>query len=334
VDGVYRIIFNLFVVEKIFKGVYFLLRDVNKTLPAKNRIKDIKSFYGDEFSEKILCYKVIESIYPDKCIRFSGKELADMKIDAAPDYYVRKGKSILLFESKDFLIAADKKMSFDFNVYEEEFGRVLDYEELPDGKIKPKAVVQLINSIRRILKRKFSADNDYHYKDVFIYPVLLTHDHQYDTPGFNELIDFWFQDALLELAEERLFIHHVKPLSVVNIDSLIYNQVGLSNDIPFHEMLNLYHNNKKIEKEKRKNFKSQTEYDQYFEEYKQMRISKSVPFSTYIDKYFHNQGLWKQPPLMELVAPALFKEEYDERKSKQNSCDKDINHTNSKNVST
>lgn len=314
-DGVYRIIFNLFVVEKIFKGVYFLLRDVNKTLPAASRIKEIKSFYGDEFSEKILCYKVMESIYPDKCIRYSGKELADMKIDAAPDFYVRKGKNIVLIESKDFLIAADKKMSFDFNVYEEEFGRVLDFEELPDGKIKPKAVVQLINSIRRILKKEFTADTDYHYKNVFIYPVLLTHDHQYDTPGFNELIDFWFQDALLELAEEGLFIHHVKPLSVVNIDSLIYNQVGLSNGIPLHEILSLYHENKKVEKQKKKNFKSQAEYDQYLEEYKQMRMSKLIPFSMFIDKYFHKQELWKLPPLLELVAPALFKEEYEAKEA-------------------
>lgn len=313
-DGVYRIIFNLFVVEKIFKGVYFLLRDVNKTLPSASQIKEIKSFYGDEFSEKILCYKVMESIYPDKCIRFTGKQLADMKIDAAPDYYVRKGKNILLVESKDFLIAADKKMSFDFNVYEEEFGRVLDFELLPDGKIKPKAVTQLINCIRRILKKEFTADIDYRYKDVFIYPVLLTHDHQYNTPGFNELIDFWFQNALLDLAEERLFIHHVKPLSVVNIDSLIYNQVGLSYDIPLHEMLNLYHKNKKLKKQKKRNFKSQDEYNQYHEEFNQMRMSKLVPFSMYIDKYFHKQGLRNLPPLMELVTPALFKEVHDETK--------------------
>lgn len=317
-EGVYRIIFNLFVVEKIFKGVYFLLRDVNKTLPAASRIKEIKSFYGDEFSEKILCYKVMESIYPDKCIRFSGKELSNMKIDAAPDYYVRKGKNIMLVESKDFLIAADKKMSFDFNVYEEEFGRVLDYEELPDGKIKPKAVMQLINSIRRILKKEFSADTDYHYKEIFIYPVLLIHDHQYDTPGFNELIDFWFQDALIELAEEGLFIHHVKPLSVVNIDSLIYNQVGLTNDISLNEILNLYQENKKVEKQKKNNFKSQKEYERYLEEYKQMRMSKLIPFSMFIDRFFHKQGLWKLPPLLELVAPALFKEEYQDKKGNLN----------------
>ena len=312
-EGVYRIIFNLFVVEKIFKGVYFLLRDVNKTLPKAQRIKEIRSFYGDEFSEKILCYNVMERIYPDKCIRFSGKELVDMKINAAPDFYVRKGKNILLVESKDFLIAADKKMSFDFNVYEEEFGRVLDYEDLPDGGIKRKAVMQLINSVRRLLKKEFIADADYHYKDVFIYPILLTHDLQYDTPGFNELIDFWFQDALLELADEGLFIHHVKPLSVVNIDSLIYHQDALANGTPLHKMLNLYHENKKIERQKKRNFKSQEEYDLYLEELIQMRMTKLIPFSVFIDKYFHKHGLWKRPPILDLVAPALFKEELEEK---------------------
>jgi hypothetical protein len=319
-DGLYRIIFNLFVVEKIFKGVYFLLKDILDKMPEEERklikISNLRSFYGDEFSEKILCYKVMESIYPDKCIRFSGKELADTKIDAAPDYYVRKGKNILLVESKDFLIAADKKMSFDFNVYEQEFGRVLDYEDLPDGKRKPKAIMQLTNSIRRILKNEFAADKAYHYKEVFIYPVLMTHDHQYDTPGFNELIDFWFQDALLELEEEGLFIHHIKPLSVVNIDSLTFHQVGLSNGISLHEMLNLYQDNKKVFKEKKKSFKSQKEYDKYLEDYKQMRMSKLIPFSMFIDNYFHKQNLWKLPPLLEMVEPALFKEEYEIKETK------------------
>lgn len=119
-----------------------------------------------------------------------------------------------------------------------------------------------------------------------------------------------------ELAEEGLFIHYIKPISVINIDSLIYNQVGLSNYIPLHEMLNLYHANKKVDKQKKKNFKSQAEYDQYIEEYKQMRMSKLIPFPIFIDKYFHKQGLWKLPPLLELVAPALFKEEYDEKQNR------------------
>lgn len=306
-DGVYRIIFNLFVVEKIFKGIYFLLRDVNKNLPTDKRIKDIRSFYGEEFSEKVLCYKVIESIYSYSCIRFSGQELKDKKIEAAPDYYVRKGKHILLIESKDFLIPADKKMSFDYNVYEEEFARVLDYEELHNGKIKAKAISQLINNIRKILKNDFAADVNYHYKKVFIYPVLLTHDRQYDTPGFHELLNLWFQEALQELADEGLFVYHVKPLSVVNIDSLIYHQVGLANKICLHEVLDIYHQNKKIEKQKKIKFKSREEYERYMNELDKKLISKFAPFSMFIDKYFKEKRIGQLPPILELVTPALFK---------------------------
>jgi hypothetical protein len=35
----------------------------------------------------------------------------------------------------------------------------------------------------------------------------------------------------------------------------------------------------------------------------------------FIDKYFHKEGLWKLPPLLELVAPALFKEEYEAKEA-------------------
>jgi len=251
----------------------------------------------------------MESIYSNSCIRFSGQDLADRNIVAAPDYYIRKGNNILIVESKDFLIAAEKKMSFNFNVYEEEFGKSLDFEQIPNGKIKPKAVLQLVNNIRRILKTEFHADTDYHYKNVFIYPVLLTHDHQYDTSGFNELINFWFQDELSILADEGLFIHQVKPLSVVNIDSIIYNQVVLANDISLHKILNKYHESKIFEKwenwEKR-NFKSKSEYDNCFENYKSMRMTKLIPFSMFIDNYIHDHFSWKQPPLIDILAPVLF----------------------------
>jgi hypothetical protein len=44
-------------------------------------------------------------------------------------------------------------------------------------------------------------------------------------------------------------------------------------------------------------------------------MSKLIPFSIFIDKYFHKQNLWKMPPLLELVAPALFKEEYEAKEA-------------------
>lgn len=301
-DGVYRIIFNLFVVEKIFKGVYFLLRDVNDNLPKEHKIKDIKSFYGDEFSEKVLMYNILDPMYPGKCIRYSGKELSDRKMDGAPDYYIRKGKNILLFESKDFLIKAEYKASFDFNIYEKEFQRVLYYEELPNGHIKNKAVMQLINSVRNLLKNEFEADTDYFYKDVFIYPILLTHDLQYDTFGFNKLIDYWFQEELQGLKDEGLFIHHVKPLTVINIDSLIYHHEGLIENITLNDLINAYHAHV-LFKPKMK-FKTEEEVMEFL-------MSKYIPFSQFINRYFNSKGINKIPTILNIVSPALFGKKFE-----------------------
>lgn len=299
-NGVYRIIFNLFVVEKIFKGVYFLLKNINDTLPINHKIPNLKGIYCYMFSEQILLYRIMEIIYPNKCLKYTGKELSDMGIDSAPDYYIRKGKSILLFESKDFLIRADLKGTFDFNIYDEEFGKRLYYETLPNGKEKPGAVMQLIKFIRTILKNAFPADKDYYYKDVFIYPILITHDNQYDTPGFNDIINNWFQDELELLAEEGFYIYRIKPLTVVNIDSLIFHQIALSESHPLHLILDAYHESNKIKLGKK--YKNSEEAISDY-------LGKRIPFALFIHRYFHKLGIKELPPIMDAVRPTLFKED-------------------------
>ena len=239
-EGVYRIIFHLFVVEKIFKGLYFQFRDINEQLPKEEKVSELKSFWGYEFSEKILTYIVLESIYSkESCTSFCGKELSDMKIYAAPDYYIRKGKNILIFESKDFLIPKKAKDSFDFNIYESEFKKKLYLEKIK-GEEAPKAVIQLIRFIKKLLKKEFPADQDYHYREVNIYPVLLTHDNQYDVNGFNAIINSWFLEELeLLKTENKLFINRVKPLVVINIDTLIYHKSALQEN-KLHDIINEY----------------------------------------------------------------------------------------------
>jgi len=36
--------------------------------------------------------------------------------------------------------------------------------------------MQLIGNIKRILKKDFTPDTDYFYKEVFIYPIVVVHD--------------------------------------------------------------------------------------------------------------------------------------------------------------
>ncbi len=302
-DGVYRIIFNLFVVEKIFKGVYFFLRDINTTLPNDVKVPDLKGIYGHQFSEQFLVYKMMDIIYPTKCIRFNGKQLDESGMVGSPDYYLRKGKDVILLESKDFLIRADKKGTFDFDVYEEEIGKTLYCEVKSNGKRKPGAVLQLINNIKRILKKDFTSDTAYYYKDIFIYPVLITHDHQYDTPGFNDLINNWFQFELNILGDEGLFINRVKPIAVVNIDSLIFHQKGLALNMPLHKMLKLYHEYTHIYT----SYKSDS--SEVFEQYKKERMSNMIPFSLFLTKYFDKHNFYEKPPIDDIVIPELFKNE-------------------------
>lgn len=298
-EGVYRVILNLFVVEKIFKGAYFLFRDANNKLPKSQKFKEFKSFYGDEFSEKVLLYMVLESIYKGKAVvRFTGKELDDMEINGAPDYYLRQGRDIILFESKDFLIPKEAKMSFDFNQYEDEFEKKL-YFHNDNGQEKPKAVLQLINNVRGVLTKQFSVDTNYHYRDVYIYPVLITHDHQYDVPGFNHLINYWFQIELDALKDEGLYTSRVKPLVVINIDSLIFNQVALQKSISLQQTLKMYTDHIRIQEGLK--FNSFAELEKYY-------LSKLMPFSVFIDRYFHKQGLIELPPILDIVGRALFQE--------------------------
>lgn len=298
-DGVYRIIFNLFVVEKVFKGLYFLFRGINDELPKGEKVKELKSFFGNEFSEKILLYKILEIIHP-RAIHFSGDSLDELKLNAPPDYYIRKNKDILIYESKDFLIRADKKMSFDFNVYQDEFERVLYFEDLEDGTTKNKAIMQLIGNIRKVLEKTFTPDIEYDHREVNIFPVLVYHDHQYDVPGFNFMLNKWFQEELDILKEEGVFTRNVQPLVAINIDNLIYFQVGLQEDISLQELFANYNKFTKIFSGKK--YKNE-------EEKKADLLSKLTPFSIYIHNYFNTHFEHKIPPIMSIVKPSLFPDE-------------------------
>jgi hypothetical protein len=126
--GIYRIVYGLFVIELIHKGTYFKLNEINNNLNNENKIKNFRSLYCDEFSEKYILYKLLNSIYQNRYIEYSGEEIKQLGIDAEPDYYIRNGNNAFLFESKDILINAEIKTSYDFGLYEPEFKKKLYYD--------------------------------------------------------------------------------------------------------------------------------------------------------------------------------------------------------------
>lgn len=293
--GEYRIIYDLFIVEKIAKGLYFALRDQNSRMPKPQQIKDFKSFYGKHFSEGVLTYKALEAIYPDRCTRFSGDEM-DKLMDGAPDYYIRRGKDVLLFESKDFLVPVKEKESYDYAVYDRVFEERLYFTE-KNGKQHNKAVMQLITTIKNILSNNFPPDEKLKIKEISIYPIIVIHDHQYDAAGLRELINSWFIDELELLKCEGLFINGVKPLVIVNVDQLLYFQIPLNENISLHHLIDAYFEH--IKRKPRKKFTTKQELDTYI-------LDKTVPLSVYMTNYIVERKWRKLPPMLEELGLQMF----------------------------
>jgi hypothetical protein len=146
-----------------------------------------------------------------------------MGIEAEPDYYIRNGNNLFLFESKDILINATIKSSYDFNQYEIEFKKKL-YFETKKEKVEKKAVLQLINNIENVLTKQFQFDTNYKTQSIHIYPILILHDHQFNIAGLNVIVNSWFQTELAKLKEKGLPTDKVKPLVIIDIDTLIFHQ--------------------------------------------------------------------------------------------------------------
>lgn len=285
-EGKYRIIFDLFVCQLLHLGLYFKLSETNNNLHEKAKVPDFRNLYTFNFSEKHLSYHILQRIFSHRnWIKYSGQELDDAKIVAPPDYYVRNGNKVLLFESKDVLINAKIKASKDYVAYESELKKKF-YLTHSGSKIKKKAILQLLNSIESLLDQKNHLDVNYKPKNLRFYPVLLTHSSQFDTPGLNNILNKWFLGELNKIEKKRDLKLKVMPLTIINIDSLIYFEDHLKDKIDLFEVIVQYH--VYITFNKKKKYKSEL----HVRESKEKTL---IPFSTFFFNYMRDKKLLTPP---------------------------------------
>lgn len=291
-DGVYGIIFPLFVVELIHKGLFFKLAEINKTLGKDEKVKgEFRSFYCNEFSERFLLYKTLNSIYKNRYIEFSGEEIKDnhRNFDAEPDYYIRNGNSLFLFESKDIFINAKIKPTYDFVQYEAEFKKKLYYED-KDGKIDNKAVLQLTKNIERALTKQLPFDSNYKVHSLYIYPILVLHDHQFNVTGLNVLVNQWFKDELEKLKAKGINIDKVQPITIINIDTFIFHQdLFRDRKIKLETVIDGYF--KFIKFDPKRKYKDENECKKFI-------LRTVVPFSNYLQNYIEDKKIRKVPKML------------------------------------
>jgi hypothetical protein len=148
-------------------------------------------------------------------LRFFDDELKAQNIIGPPDCYLRVDQAAFFFENKDILINASIKASYDFEIVINEIKKKLLSE---NGR--GVGIGQIIANIQKLLNKTNKFDEGFNEK-TSIYPILLVHDNMYDTMGLNRILGSWFYSELMKLKAEGLDVSNVKPLILMNIDSLI-----------------------------------------------------------------------------------------------------------------
>lgn len=237
----FRITHPLFITDKLYKGLYFDFSKINEDLTVDDKIPGFRSFYTTNFSEKYLLYQVIEYCFKNRYIQFTGEEIANMGIKGAPDYYIRNGKYVFLIENKDILIKAEVKENPFFEDLEIELKKKF-LEESGRGV----GINQIIKNIEKVLSYQNAFDKNYKSNNIIIYPILIVHDIVYDTPGLNNLFNDWFFKEIEILKEKGLEVKNIRPLIVLNIDTLIRSAELLRiRKFDFADLLEIYYRNLK-----------------------------------------------------------------------------------------
>lgn len=293
-DGVYVVVYPLFVIEMVFKGLYFKLKQIHDTLPKGQKIRgnNFRSFYCDNFSEQELLYKTLNAIYGRRSyIMHSGSDIkTKFGVIAEPDFYIRNGNYAFVFESKDILIDGSIKSTFDYQLYELEFRKKLYFDVDENGKKGKKAVLQLINNVERLLTKQLANDTNYKSNRIKIYPFLILHDRQFNVAGLNAIANHWFSTELSLLQAKGINVDNVRPVVIIDIDTLIlYEDVFKSRNVSLNEVIDSYVDY--ITLNKKKVYRSQEEAE--FEVTKKLN-----PFSIFLTNYIYKNKLNKKPKVL------------------------------------
>ncbi len=278
--NVFQIIFPLFAIEKIFNGLYFLLKEINDNLTEESKI-NLRQLITFDFSEKYILCQLLDNIFRKKYFKLKGIEMGS---PGAPDYYIRNGNKIFIFESKDILINAKIKSSYDFSKYEKALREKLYFYN--NGKNEQaKAVRQLMNFAKQLLTKTFNEDKNYKPNSIKIYPIIILHNRQLDISGLNNLINIWYEWELELLKSEGINVSNIRKITIINIDTLLIFQDQISSGIlKLDKLLNEYQNwidKNLIEKKK---FKTKKDYYSAIED-------SLVSFNMYMSIRYN----WKTP---------------------------------------
>jgi len=284
-ETTFRTIHPIFVADKIFKGQFFLLKQLNEDEPKL--IGNFRQWFTSNFSEGYCFAELIRYAFSDPDVMFFDEELKVMGVNGPSDGYVRYNNDLYLFENKDILIGAAIKESYDIEVLFNEIKKKL----LIEGT-RPVGIGQLVTNIRRLLDGTNTYDKGFSAADTNIYPIIVLHDPMFDTPGLNKILNDLLKKELIDLKKDGLNTDRIKPLTLINIDTLILLAPSLAaGRVSFKELLDDFAYVMTVKPDPAKHTAQQAE---------QMFSDATLPFNVVAYNYMQGKfgGAWHSEALM------------------------------------
>lgn len=225
-DSFYILDLNYFT-SQIYTGTYKTLKEGI----AKSIVKDgLKAKMGTVMESRL--FKPIFS-------NAFSQVVSKMKFDCDflskgyPDALLQIGNSIFLVELKDNLLADNVMESLDFEIIKNKLEEVF-VESTTKKKTKPKAVVQIINNIEKLLDGEYD-NNDLGFKyekSNIIYPIILYTDYKYSSSGIGHYIRKRFLDKTKENSRIYRYIRQdkIKPVTFIGLDFFFNNIFSFAHD--------------------------------------------------------------------------------------------------------
>lgn len=221
----YTVLYMNFLVDKLYQGFLWDFVNVQKEFGSTSfSYGNLKNDMGNKFSEKILFYIIMQ-----KCFQFygecrkTGEELNKIFHKGEPDYYVRKGNEIFVFEFKDATLKSETKYSGNASIIKKELIEKFELSETDRNKSQNKTVNQLNNAISELVSGKYQQHqvDDFNMDEIIVYPIFVFTDVVMEADGVN----YFLKERLNNLIEtSNLPKHRIRDLVLINLDSLILYQ--------------------------------------------------------------------------------------------------------------
>ena len=218
-QNIYNFMYMRMFLDKAYTGLLFDMKNAlvkRGMLDEKCGYMNLRSMLGEKFSERFFFYALMDRCFGKQYFKYSGEELEKALGEGMPDYYLRKGNRIFIFECKDAQVAAKKKLSGDFETIK---SAIFD-KYVANSKGHGKGVTQLATVIQDklplILKEK---DVNASKSVMFVFPIIVYFDDCFDCEGPNYLLNKEFKRILAE--RNMSADYEVKDLVMINIEQLM-----------------------------------------------------------------------------------------------------------------